>query len=35
MDGSHDGPTSLVTKVTPFLFACLRDWHARDIPCVI
>ena len=36
MDGSHDGPTSLVTEVTPNLcLSCLRDSHAQDIPCVI
>ena len=36
MDGSHDGPTSLVTEVTPNLcLPCPRDSHAQDIPCVM
>jgi hypothetical protein len=36
MDGSHDGPTSLLTEVTPNLCSsCLRDSHAQDILCVV
>src|SRR5687768_11794019 len=34
MDGSHDGPTSLVTEVTPNLLCLrLRDSHARTSRC--
>src|SRR6476619_6757488 len=36
MDGSHDGPTSLVTEVTPNRVRLAGAFHTRrTIPCVV